>query len=140
MPERISKEGLFCWYDVRLWAVSYTHLRYPGLPVCHGTKGMGSLIPLPVSYTHLDVYKRQVKWDIVVEGKQEKQKEQGEVLHLQIKEAWVGKEITVMPYLKQATTKTSVKTEVSVSYTHLFSLQSSIAFSSSCQGLLLECC
>ena len=52
---------------------------------------------MAVSYTHLAVYKRQ---------------EQGEVLHLQIKEEWVGKEITVMPYLKQATTKTSVKTEV----------------------------
>lgn len=59
-----------------------------------------------------DKDRKRVKWDIVVEGKQEKQKEQGEVLHLQIKEEWVGKEITVMPYLKQATTKTSVKTEV----------------------------
>ncbi len=59
-----------------------------------------------------DSDRKRVKWDIEIDGKREKQKEQGEILQLPIKEEWAGKEIIVMPYLKQATSKICVKVKV----------------------------
>ena len=59
-----------------------------------------------------DKDRKRVKWDIVVDGKQEKQKEKGEILHLQIKDEWIGKEVIVMPYLKKSTISVCAKTIV----------------------------
>lgn len=59
-----------------------------------------------------DSDRKRVKWDIEIDGKREKQKEQGEILQLLIKEEWAGKEIIVMPYLRQATSKICVKVKV----------------------------
>ena len=39
-------------------------------------------------------------------------KEKGEKLVLTIKEEWAGKEISVMPYLKEPVEKISVKTKI----------------------------
>lgn len=54
----------------------------------------------------------RVQWIVSVEGKKEQQNEQGATLNLFIKEEWVGKEIIVMPYLKEATEKVSQKTVI----------------------------
>ncbi|MBM6671226.1 MULTISPECIES: DUF3289 family protein [Bacteroidaceae] len=59
-----------------------------------------------------DSDRKRVKWVIEVDGQKEYLKEQGETLDLQIKEEWQGKEITVMPYLKQCTYNVSVHTKV----------------------------
>lgn len=52
----------------------------------------------------------RVKWMISVEGKKELLNEQGDTLNLLIKDEWIGKEIVVMPYLKESTEKVSQKT------------------------------
>ena len=59
-----------------------------------------------------DSDRKRVKWVIEVDGQKEYLKEQGETLDLQIKEEWEGKEIIVMPYLKQCTYNVSVHTKV----------------------------
>ena len=59
-----------------------------------------------------DSDRKRVKWVIEVDGQKEYLKEQGERLDLQIKEEWQGKEIIVMPYLKQCTSNVAIKTEI----------------------------
>lgn len=54
--------------------------------------------------------KTRIKWMIKVEGQEFSQKTQGETLKLTIDEAWAGKEIVVMPYLKKCTPEVSAKT------------------------------
>ena len=56
-----------------------------------------------------DKDRKRVKWDIVVDGKQETLSLKGESIEFEMKEEWVGKEIIVMPYLRQPTDKVSVK-------------------------------
>lgn len=56
--------------------------------------------------------KDRVKWAVEVDGKQELQKQQGEKVILTMKEEWVGKDVTVMPYLKKPIETVSVKTKV----------------------------
>ena len=59
-----------------------------------------------------DSDRKRVKWVMEVDGQKEYLKEQGETLDLQIKEEWQGKEIIVMPYLKQCTSNVAIKTEI----------------------------
>ena len=58
--------------------------------------------------------KSNIKWVVVVDGKIYKQKPKGEMLNLYILPEWYGKEIIVMPYLKNYTPKVSVITKVEV--------------------------
>ena len=56
--------------------------------------------------------KNRIQWAIKIDDKQEVLKEKGEKLVLTIKEEWAGKEISVMPYLKEPVEKISVKTKI----------------------------
>lgn len=59
-----------------------------------------------------DSDRKRVKWDIEVDGKRETLTVKGETINLTMKEEWVNKEITVMPYLKTPDENVSVKTKV----------------------------
>lgn len=56
--------------------------------------------------------RKRVKWDIEIDGKRETLNVKGETINLTIKEEWVNKEITVMPYLKTPDENVSVKTKI----------------------------
>ncbi len=63
-----------------------------------------------------DSDRKRVKWDIEVDGKRKTLNVKGETINLTIKEEWGNKELVVMPYLKKATTKVSVKTQINKWY------------------------
>lgn len=48
-----------------------------------------------------DKDRKRVKWDIVVDGKQETLSLKGESIEFEMKEEWFGKSILLMPYLKK---------------------------------------
>jgi hypothetical protein len=54
--------------------------------------------------------KKDVKWKVKVDCSEEELKTTGEELELTIRTEWVGKEITVMPYIVKAVGRVSVKT------------------------------
>ena len=56
--------------------------------------------------------KKRIQWAIKIDGEQEILKEKGDKLVLTLKEEWVGKEIIVMPFLRKATQKVCVKTDI----------------------------
>lgn len=56
--------------------------------------------------------KARIKWMVKVGEKEFPQKIQGETLKLTIDEAWEGKDLIVMPYLKKYTPSVSVKTKI----------------------------
>jgi len=56
--------------------------------------------------------KKNIKWAVKVDDKQEELKEKGEAIELKIKKEWEGKEIIVMAYMQSPSEKVSVKTDV----------------------------
>lgn len=59
-----------------------------------------------------DSDRKRVKWDIEIDGKQETLSSKGESIELEMKREWLGKSISLMPYLKQPTPKVRVKTHI----------------------------
>ncbi len=59
-----------------------------------------------------DKDRKRVKWDIVVDGKQETLSLKGESIEFEMKEEWFGKSILLMPYLKKPSIKVQVKTHI----------------------------
>ena len=57
--------------------------------------------------------KDNIKWKIKIDDKEEDLSQKGEKIELILKKEWRGKSIIVMPYLKTATEKLSVKTDIS---------------------------
>ena len=57
--------------------------------------------------------KDNIKWKIKIDDKEEDLSQKGEKIELILKKEWRGKSIIVMPYLKTATEKVSVKTDIS---------------------------
>lgn len=56
--------------------------------------------------------RKRVKWDIEIDGKQETLSSKGESIELEMKREWLGKSISLMPYLKQPTPKVRVETHI----------------------------
>jgi hypothetical protein len=56
--------------------------------------------------------KKQVRWTIDIDGKQENLSVCGEKAEIEMKEKWAGKEIVVIAYLNTSTKKASQKTKV----------------------------
>lgn len=56
--------------------------------------------------------KKRIQWAMKIDGEKQLLKEKGDTLELTMKEEWTGKEIIVMPFLKKATEKVSVKVKV----------------------------
>jgi hypothetical protein len=56
--------------------------------------------------------RKNVKWAIKVDGKQENLSVTGETIEIEIKKEWIGKEILVMAYLKSSDEKVSQKTKI----------------------------
>lgn len=92
-------------------------------------KGADTALPFQVmkytvtGYNQSDVSendRKRVKWVVEINEKKEVQNGTGEVLDLFIKEEWAGKEIAVMPYLKQETKKVSAITIVKKRIVTLF--------------------
>lgn len=54
----------------------------------------------------------KIKWTIIIDGQEYPQSWRGNQVQVQVKEEWIGKEITVFPYLKEKSEKVCVKTEV----------------------------
>lgn len=54
----------------------------------------------------------KIKWMIIIDGQEYPQSWRGNQVQVQVKEEWIGKEITVFPYLKEKSEKVCVKTEV----------------------------
>lgn len=59
-----------------------------------------------------DSDRRRVKWDIEIDGKQETLSSKGESIELEMKREWLGKSISLMPYIKQPTPKVRVETHI----------------------------
>ena len=59
-----------------------------------------------------DSDRKRVKWDIEVDGKQETLSSKGESIELEMKREWLGKSISLMPYLKQPSPKVRVETHI----------------------------
>lgn len=59
--------------------------------------------------------KKQINWVVKIDDQEVLQKEQhGDVLTIEIDEAWKGKKLLVMPYRNTPTTKVSVSTQISM--------------------------
>lgn len=56
--------------------------------------------------------RKRVKWDIEVDGKKETLSSKGESIELEMKREWLGKSISLMPYLKEPSPKVRVKTHI----------------------------
>lgn len=101
----------------------------PPVPLVTAVKGKATALPFEeVEYrvtgynlsTVDDSDRKRVKWVVKVNGKEEVQKEHGEVLRLLIKEEWAGEEITVMPYLRQPWEEVCEKTQVKLEAVVIF--------------------
>lgn len=66
-----------------------------------------------------DSDRKRVKWDIEVDGKQETLSSKGESIELEMKREWLGKSISLMPYLKQPSPKVRVETHIQLSLIHI---------------------
>lgn len=109
--DRREKYAPFGWQEYEEEEVKYivrTEPQAMSTPLVTAVKGEKIALPhakIEYQVTNYNINvssddRKRVKWIVEIEGKQELQKQQGEKIKLTMKEEWAGKEITVMPYLK----------------------------------------